>query len=435
MVGEVGFADGVEARNRGLQVIVDPDTTHGIVDGRIDHHRLLPRGAGGDLLIHVEEVAVALSNALVTQALDSIREIEEHGLTRLVHTETGVATLLGGAGSDVTRHEVTEGRIAALQVVIAVRLRDLGGLDFMLAELLHILFLLRHPDTAVVTQRLGHQGQLALLVAVDRNTSRVDLREAGISEISTLTIALHGSGTVAVHGVRGQEIGISIATRRNHDGVGAEALQLTGHEVAGDDTLGLAVHDHEVEHFMTGICLHAAIRNLLVQGSVGTQQELLAGLTAGVESTAHLHTTERTVGQVSAVFTGKRNTLRNALVDNGGTHFSQTVNVGLAGTVVTTLDRVIEQTIDGVVVVLIVLRSIDTTLCGDGVRTARGVADAENLDIVAQFAEGSSCGCATQTGTDHDDLKFSLVVRTHQTDFRLAPGPFAFKRSSRNFGI
>jgi len=36
-------------------------------------------------------------------------------------------------------------------------------------------FLLRHPDTAVITQRLGHQGQLALLVAVDRDTGRMDL--------------------------------------------------------------------------------------------------------------------------------------------------------------------------------------------------------------------------------------------------------------------
>ena len=217
--------------------------------------------------------------------------------------------------------------------------------------------------------------------------------------------------------------------------MGAEALQLAGDEVAGDDTLGLAVHDHKVEHLVARVGLDAAVGNLLVQGSVSTQKELLAGLAAGIERTAHLHAAEGAVGEVSAVFTGERNALCHTLVDDGTAALGQTVDVGLAGAVVATLDGVVEQTVDRVVVILIVLGSVDTALRSDGVRAARTVADAENLDIVAEFAQGGGCRRAAETGTDHDDLKLSLVVGTHETDFRLAPGPFALKGSCRNFGI
>ena len=40
----------------------------------------------------------------------------------------------------------------------------------------------RHPDAAVVAQRLAHQSELGLIVAGDRNAGGMDLREAGIGE-------------------------------------------------------------------------------------------------------------------------------------------------------------------------------------------------------------------------------------------------------------
>ena len=72
MVREVGFTDCVKARNGGLEIVVYPDTSHGVVDGRIDHHRLFPWADVIDLEIHVEEVAVALLNPLMAKSLDSI---------------------------------------------------------------------------------------------------------------------------------------------------------------------------------------------------------------------------------------------------------------------------------------------------------------------------------------------------------------------------
>ena len=66
---------------------------------------------------------------------------------------------------------------------------------------------------------------------------------------------------------------------------------------------------------------------------------------------------------------------------------------------------------------LVVVCGSDAALCGDGMRAARRVADAENLDIVAKFTERCSCRSATETGAYHDDLKLSFVVRANKTDF------------------
>ena len=257
----------------------------------------------------------------------------------------------------------------------------------MLAKLLHVLLLLGHPDASVVTQGLAHKGELALLLSVHGDAGGVNLGEAGICEIRSLLVALQSGGTVAVHGVGGQEIGVSIASGGDYHGVGSEPLELSGDKIAGDDTLRLTVDDHEIEHFMAGIGLHGSVGYLLVERGVCAEKELLSGLTAGVESTADLDSSERAVRQVSAVFTGEGNSLGDTLVDDGSAHLGKTVDVGFARAVVSTLDGVVEQTVDGVVVVLVVLRGIDTSLGCNGVSTARGIADAEDFDVVAEFTE------------------------------------------------
>ena len=404
------------------------------MDGRINHHRLFPRRGSGNLLIHIEEVTIPLGNPLVTQTLDGVGEVQEHGQTRLVHAIAGVATLLGGTRSHITRNQVTEGRIAALQIVIPILFRNLGSFDGMFAEFLHIFQFLGNPDTAVVTQRFAHQGQFALLLAMYRNTGRVNLGKAGIGEESTFLIALPGGGAIGIHCIRGEEIGVSITAGSNHHGMGAKALQLTRYEVTGDDTLCLTVYQHQIQHLVTRIALHGTGGNLTIQGGIGTQQQLLSGLSAGIEGTAHLNTAERTVGQVSAVFTGKRNSLCYALVDNRRTHLCQTVNVGFTGTIVTAFDGVVEKTINGVIVVLVILGSVDTTLRGNRMCTARRVADTEYLHIVTELAQGSGCRRSAQTGTHYNDLQFPFVVGTDKMNLGFTLGPFFGKRSVRNLG-
>ena len=139
VVREVTLTDSEQTRNRGLQLVVNPDTTHGVVDSGINHHRLVvlhaidfvgyvAREDVSDFLVHLEEVAVTLHDDIQTQAVDRLREVEEHGETRIVDTIALVATLLSGTRGNVTGNEVTEGRIAALQIVVAVLLGNLPTL-------------------------------------------------------------------------------------------------------------------------------------------------------------------------------------------------------------------------------------------------------------------------------------------------------------------
>lgn len=149
--------------------------------------------------------------------------------------------------------------------------------------------------------------------------------------------------------------------------MGAEALDLARNEVAGDDAAGLAVLDHQIEHLVARIALHRTGGDLLVQRGIGAQEQLLARLAAGIERTRNLRAAERTVGQQTAVFAGERHALSDALVDDEVGHLGQTIDIGLAGAIVAAFDRVVEETIHRVVVVLVVLRGVDAALRSDRV--------------------------------------------------------------------
>ena len=294
VVGEVGLADGVKAGNGGHQVVIHPDAAHGIVYGRINHHRLLVRVHVGNLFVHLEQVAVAGLDDILAEPFDSGLEVEEYGEPRFVHAETGIATLLGGTGSHVAGNEVTERRIPAFEVVIPVLLRDFGSLFEFGAELLHILLLLGYPDAAVVAERLRHERQLALVFAVHRNTGRVYLREAGVGKHRPLLVALPGGRTVGVHRIGREEEDVAVTARGDNHGVCAEPFDFARHEVAGDDAAGLAVNKHQVEHLMARIAFHRPFGYLPVERRISAEQKLLSRLAAGIEGTRYLRAAERT---------------------------------------------------------------------------------------------------------------------------------------------
>ena len=154
--------------------------------------------------------------------------------------------------------------------------------------------------------------------------------------------------------------------------------------------------------------------DLTLERLVGADQELLAGLATRVERTGHLHTTEGAVVEEAAVLAGEGNALRDALVDDVGADLGEAVDVILTGAVVAALDRVVEETVDGVVVVAVVLRGVDTTLRGDGVRAAGGVLVEEHIDVVAHFAQRGGGSAAREAGADDDDAQLAAVSGVDQ---------------------
>ena len=162
---------------------------------------------------------------------------------------------------------------------------------------------------------------------------------------------------------------------------------LSGQQVARDDPAGPVVLEDHVEQFRTGVQLDGASRHLAHEGRVGADEELLAGLTPGVERARDLCAAERTVVQEAAVVAGERNALGSGLVNDVDRDLGESMHVGLAGPVVATLDGVVEEPVDRVAVVRVVLRSVDAALGGDAVGPARAVVEGEGLHAVAQFSE------------------------------------------------
>ena len=202
------------------------------------------------------------------------------------------------------------------------------------------------------------------------DTCGVNLSESEVGQVGAFLECLDSGRTVATHGVGAQEECTAVTTGGQNHGVCGVALELTCDEVAHDHTACAAVDHYDVKHLAAVEALDGAFLDLAVERCVGAKQQLLAGLALGIECTAYLSATERTVGQQTAVFACEGNALCHALVNDVVRHFSQTVNVGLARAEVTAFHCVIEQTVNRVAVVLIVLGSIDTTLCGNGVSAA-----------------------------------------------------------------
>ena len=364
LVGEVGLTEHVEAGHVAHQVVVDPEPAHRVVDGRVDPHGNLVRVLVGDALVHLEEVPVALLDHVVAEALDRLLEVEVDAVLLRPDTATGVDFGLDRARRHVARHEVAERGVAPLEEVVAVVDGDLVGCP-------GIVELLRDPDPTVVAQRLRHQRELALEVVAARDARGVDLGEARVREQRTPLVRPPRRGDVARLGVGRQVVGVAVPAGAQGDGVRRPRLHRAGREIAGDDADGAAVLHHEVEHLRPRVHLHRAAVDLVRERLVGAEQQLLAGLAAGVERARHLRATERAVVEQPAVLAREGHALRDALVDDVDAHLGEPVHVAFTSPEVAALDGVVEEPVDAVAVVRVVLRRVDATLRGDAVRAAR----------------------------------------------------------------
>jgi len=106
----------------------------------------------------------------------------------------------------------------------------------------------------------------------------------------------------------------------------------------------------------------------------------------------------------------------------------QTPAIGLATAVVAALHGVLGVAVGGVIVHLLGTGGVDTTLCGDGVRTTRGVMEGEDLHLVAQLAQCGRGGTGGQAGTNHENLKLAAVQRGYQLHVVLLVGPHILHR-------
>ncbi len=262
--------------------------------GRVDAHRRLVRVLGGDVGVHVEEVAVLLADIAFAAVADGVGEVEVDAAAALADAAALVAHLLGRARRDVARRQVAETRVFALQIIVAVAFGDLGRRPPVAGRL-------GHPNAAVVAQRLRHERQLRLVFAGHGDAGRVDLRVAGVGETGAALVGAIGRRDVAIQRVGGQVKDWAVAAGGQHHGVADVRLDFAGDEVPRHDAARPAVDDDDVEHFRPRVHADVAHADLTAQRLVGAEQQLLAGLSAAVEGARHLGAAEGAVVEQAAV--------------------------------------------------------------------------------------------------------------------------------------
>src|SRR5699024_11261819 len=106
----------------------------------------------GEPRVHVEVGYERLTYRVHPVSLDRRGEVEVDPAAEVPDLGADTAALVADdlrlAGGDVAGHEVAEGGVLALQVVVPVLLGDLPGV------LVAVLGTLGHPDAPVVAQRL-----------------------------------------------------------------------------------------------------------------------------------------------------------------------------------------------------------------------------------------------------------------------------------------
>ena len=257
----------------------------------------------------------------------------------------------------------------------------------------------------------------------------MDLRVAGVGEVRAALRRPPRRGDVRVLRVRRQVEDVAVAAGREHDRVTRHREHLAGVEVAAHDAGGAPSLTTRSSISVRGYSVHRARVHLAHQRLVRTEQELLARLAPRVERARHLRATERPVVEQSAVLACERHALRDALVDDVDRHLREPVHVRLARAVVAALDRVVEEAVDAVAVVLVVLRGVDPALRGDRVRTAGRVVERDDLHVVTELAERRRRRRAGETGADDDDVEPALVRRVDELDRELVVVPLLGERA------
>ena len=164
-------------------------------------------------------------------------------------------------------------------------------------------------------------------------------------------------------------------------------FDFSGNQISDNNSPGLPIDDHYIEHFTAGKYGNLAVCNLSHQCAVSPQKKLLTGLASGIKGSGNLGPPKGPACKQPAVFPGKGHTLGHTLVDNIIAHLGQTVDIGLSGSEITAFDGVVKKTPDTVAFIGIILGRIDTPLGCNAVGAPRAVLDTKVFNVIAEFGQ------------------------------------------------
>src|SRR5258708_38098710 len=144
----------------------------------------------------------------------------------------------------------------------------------------------------------------------------MNLGEARITKKRAAFVSAIGSGDVASPRVGRKEKNIAVTAGRENNGIAGEGIDFAGAQIAGDNSLGVTIDQNKVEHLGLRKHFHRAERDLTAEGLIRPEQQLLAGLAAGVKRPRNLRPAEGTIGKQPAILARERHALLSTLIDD-----------------------------------------------------------------------------------------------------------------------
>src|SRR6266545_2168075 len=161
------------------------------MNGRVDPHRHFIGVFAGDLFVDLKQIPVAFPDGMFSQALDSVGKIEIDAATAWANAPAFVTNFLCRARRNIAWRKIAVARIFSLEIIIAIGLRDFAWRPVA------IFLTLRHPNASIVPQRLGHERELGLIFASDRDAGGMNLREGWVRKERAPFVSAIGGGDVA----------------------------------------------------------------------------------------------------------------------------------------------------------------------------------------------------------------------------------------------
>lgn len=395
--GDVGLlvAGGIDIEGGVVSFfVVDPESTHGVVDGGIYAHGSIDGIFAHELLIDFEDATELIVNEFGGHAefVVQVCDIEIDLLTAF-EALSGAADAVDDEADEVAAEEVAVDGVELFGEIPSVGIGDFSGMAL-------IIDVARHPESpAFSADGFGHES--AFVFAGDGGG--VDLHHFGVSVVDALLVADGNRRAGIDDGVGGSAEDDSVSAGTHDHGVGRERFDGHVTEVLGDDSFSnvFRIFD-EANEIPAFIFFDGAAgfksSHLLIEGV----QKLLSGGGAGVcgsvlERSAESSEREESFG---GAVEGDAHSVEE--VDDGGGSFGHSHDRGLVVKEVSAGDGVFKVEVGRVAFSAEIDGAVDSALRTDAVAPLDGD-KGEELYLVPGFCELHGGHEAGKASSNYDD--------------------------------
>ena len=277
VIGKIRFADYKEPGHIAHQVVINPETAHRVVNGGVNSHRHFIGVFAGDLFVNFKQISIPFADGVFPEALNRIGKIEINAAPAGANTAAFVANFLRRARGNIARSKIAVTRIFSLEIIIAICLRDFAG------HLVAIFLAFRNPHASVVPQRLGHERELGLMFATNRDAGGMNLRKGWIGKKRAPFVSAVRGRNIAAARISREIKYVSVSAGGEDNGLGCVGVDLSGAQAAGDNSLGVSIDNYQIEHLRLREHSHRVGSDLAAQRLITAKQKLLTSLSTRVK--------------------------------------------------------------------------------------------------------------------------------------------------------